>query len=94
MPRRPAAFLAEVARAAVLASALVVPLVFAVFTERVFEPEKAGWLRTLALVVAASGAAALAIERPPGRRVRALLRQPIVLGALAVTSATTVATLA
>ena len=52
---------------AALAAALAVPLVFSIFTERVFEAEKAGLIRVLGVVVLA-GAVASWLDRSRGEQ--------------------------
>lgn len=76
-----------------LAALIAVPLVFAVFTDRVFEPEKAALLRALALVAAAGGLVAWRSARPEPGRIRALLVHPVVLAAAALWIAEALATL-
>jgi O-antigen ligase/tetratricopeptide (TPR) repeat protein len=72
-------------------AAIATPLYFAPFTERVFEPEKAGLVRVLGLLAASAllGQALARRDRIPS----GLLRHPLVAAALMVWAAEALATL-
>lgn len=91
MDARSSRFYAAWAEGAVMAALLAVPLYFTVFTDRVFEPEKAGLLRALAVVAAAAGVVAWRAA-PPRAHVRAVISHPIAQTAIAVWAAEMVAT--
>ncbi len=107
MPIPTAVFFQRLGEGAALAALVTVPLYFTVFTDRVFEPDKAGLLRSLALVALAAGLVAWRARRAddrgrsdgsggrrrPGELARTLSRHPILLAAGAVWIAECLSTL-
>ncbi len=90
---RPSArFFPSLAATATLLAALLVPLYFVVFTERVFEAERAALTRALGAVALLAGLAWLWLVRPRRSALVAVARQPLVLLAVAVVLVETMAT--